>query len=296
MEIRVFSELVSKSRITEECVRKAAKAENDYRESYRREHNQGYATRGNGKGKQAAAALDVLNCQRCEGHHPNRPCRYGSDLCYNCGKLGHLVKDSPHQKNRGTASCGGAGHMLWNCPEKVNQNTSKGQQQGRVFTTMAGDTARSGGLGIGTRWRLMDPVGDVREIVLINNNGNGGSGAQGLMTLETFLKVNPPKIKGTTNPTKADTCFPAMEQGLQAQLVPEEQCVEFATYLLTGEALHWCCGGVGHMLWNYPEKVNQNTSKGQQQGRVFTTMAGDTARFDGLGIGKRKIGNNVLKV
>ncbi|XP_015970018.1 uncharacterized protein LOC107493429 [Arachis duranensis] len=130
MEIRVFSELVNMSHIVEECVRKAAEAENDRRESHRREHNQGYATRGqefkrrgypqyfsqgqnnlamnenfhgNGKGKQAAAAADVLNCQRCEGHHPNRPCRYGLGLCYNCGKLGHLVKYCPHRKNRGTA-------------------------------------------------------------------------------------------------------------------------------------------------------------------------------------------------
>ncbi|XP_016178947.1 uncharacterized protein LOC107621438 [Arachis ipaensis] len=59
------------------------------------------------------------------------------------------------------------------------------------------------------------------------------------MTLATFLKVNPPKFKGTTNLTEADTWFQAMERALQAQLVPEEQCVEFATYLLTGEASHW---------------------------------------------------------
>ncbi|XP_057758252.1 uncharacterized protein LOC130978756 [Arachis stenosperma] len=31
----------------------------------------------------------------------------------------------------------------------------------------------------------------------------------------------------------------AVERALQVQLVPEVQCVEFATYQLTGEALHW---------------------------------------------------------
>ncbi|XP_057757237.1 uncharacterized protein LOC130976395 [Arachis stenosperma] len=31
----------------------------------------------------------------------------------------------------------------------------------------------------------------------------------------------------------------AMERALQAQVVPEGQRVEFATYLLTGEASHW---------------------------------------------------------
>ncbi|XP_015938744.1 uncharacterized protein LOC107464329 [Arachis duranensis] len=45
-EIRVFFELVNKSRVVEECVRKAAVVENDYQESHRREHNQGFAPRG----------------------------------------------------------------------------------------------------------------------------------------------------------------------------------------------------------------------------------------------------------
>ncbi|XP_016206321.1 uncharacterized protein LOC107646668 [Arachis ipaensis] len=43
-----------------------------------------------------------------------------------------------------------------------------------------------------------------------HNGGNGRNGTQGPMTLATFLK-----------------------------LVPEEQCIEFATYLLTREASHW---------------------------------------------------------
>ncbi|XP_015944890.2 uncharacterized protein LOC107470017 [Arachis duranensis] len=59
------------------------------------------------------------------------------------------------------------------------------------------------------------------------------------MTLATFLKVNPPKFKGTTNLTEADAWFQAIERALQAQLVPEEHCIEFATYLLTGEASYW---------------------------------------------------------
>ncbi|XP_057723848.1 uncharacterized protein LOC130939788 [Arachis stenosperma] len=76
----------------------------------------------------------------------------------------------------------------------------------------------------------------------INNNGNGGNGAQDLMTLATFLKVNPPKFKGATNLTEADTWFQAMERALQAQLVLKNQCVEFVTYLLTREASHWWQG------------------------------------------------------
>ncbi|KAL4349980.1 hypothetical protein AHAS_Ahas10G0096200 [Arachis hypogaea] len=95
MEIRVFSELVNKSRTAEECVRKAVEAKNDRRESHRREHNQEYLTRGqefkrkgypqrfsqrrndlatseesqrNGKGKRAAAASNVLSCQSKTGN------------------------------------------------------------------------------------------------------------------------------------------------------------------------------------------------------------------------------------
>ncbi|KAL4344889.1 hypothetical protein AHAS_Ahas11G0223500 [Arachis hypogaea] len=63
-----------------------------------------------------------------------------------------------------------------------------------------------------------------------DNNGNGGDGDNGPMSLATFLKVNPPVFCGTTNPTEADNWFHAMERALQAQHVPEDQYVEFATY------------------------------------------------------------------
>ena len=76
----------------------------------------------------------------------------------------------------------------------------------------------------------------------MNNHGNDGGGVQGPMTLANFLKVNPPKFKGTTGPTEADTWFQAIERALQAQVVPEGQRVEFATYMLTGEASHWWQG------------------------------------------------------
>ncbi|XP_016168086.1 uncharacterized protein LOC107610562 [Arachis ipaensis] len=68
------------------------------------------------------------------------------------------------------------------------------------------------------------------------DNGNGDDRGNGLMTLATFLKINPPIFRGTTNPTEADNWFQAMERALQAQQVPKSQCVEFATYQLTGEA------------------------------------------------------------
>ncbi|XP_016164873.1 uncharacterized protein LOC107607427 [Arachis ipaensis] len=51
-----------------------------------------------------------------------------------------------------------------------------------------------------------------------NHEGNGGNGTQGPITLATILKVNPPKFKGITNLTEADTWFQVMEQARQAQL------------------------------------------------------------------------------
>ncbi|XP_016186025.1 uncharacterized protein LOC107627718 [Arachis ipaensis] len=70
------------------------------------------------------------------------------------------------------------------------------------------------------------------------------------MTLVTFLKVSPPIFKGTTNPTKADNWFQAMEQALQTQQVPEDQCVEFATYQLMGEAQYWWQGTRRLLQWD----------------------------------------------
>ncbi|KAL4316465.1 hypothetical protein AHAS_Ahas15G0287800 [Arachis hypogaea] len=71
------------------------------------------------------------------------------------------------------------------------------------------------------------------------SNGNRSNSENGLMTLATFLKVHPPTFRGTINPTEADNWFQAMERALQAQKIPEDQCVEFATYQLQSEAQYW---------------------------------------------------------
>ncbi|XP_016178284.1 uncharacterized protein LOC107620668 [Arachis ipaensis] len=61
-------------------------------------------------------------------------------------------------------------------------------------------------------------------------------------TLATFLKVNPPKFKGTLVATDADNWFRGIERSLRAQHVLEGQHVEFATYMLEGEAEYWWQG------------------------------------------------------
>ncbi|XP_072052093.1 uncharacterized protein [Arachis hypogaea] len=78
-----------------------------------------------------------------------------------------------------------------------------------------------------------------------NVEGNGDNMGGIPMTLATFLKVHSPTFRGSTNPTEADHWFQAMERALQAQHVPYNQYVEFATYQLAGEAQPWwqveCC-------------------------------------------------------
>ncbi|XP_016199733.1 uncharacterized protein LOC107640747 [Arachis ipaensis] len=65
-----------------------------------------------------------------------------------------------------------------------------------------------------------------------NNIGN----PERPMNLATFLKVNPPKFKGTLVATDADNWFRGIERSLRAQHVPEGHHVEFSTYILEGEA------------------------------------------------------------
>ncbi|KAL4287383.1 hypothetical protein AHAS_Ahas19G0180700 [Arachis hypogaea] len=91
--------------------------------------------------------------------------------------------------------------------------------------------------------RLGQPAGNGNR----NGEGNANDNAEGNgdntggvpMTLAMFLKVHPPTFRGSTNPTKADHWFQAMELALQAQHVPLNQYVEFAAYQLAGEAQPW---------------------------------------------------------
>ncbi|XP_015944710.1 uncharacterized protein LOC107469847 [Arachis duranensis] len=74
-----------------------------------------------------------------------------------------------------------------------------------------------------------------------NDNAEGSRGNTGgtPMTLATFLKVHPPSFRGSTNPTEVNNWFQVMERALQAQHVPHNQYIEFATYQLQEEAQHW---------------------------------------------------------
>ncbi|KAL4328741.1 hypothetical protein AHAS_Ahas13G0230400 [Arachis hypogaea] len=120
MEIRVFSELVNKSRIAKECVRNAAVEKSDNQEFHQRDHHQNLVPRGrgfkqreyaqpfphgrnlvgldddhqgDGRRKQTRDTSEELTCQKCGRYHPNRPCRIGLGVCYKYGLPGHVSRN-----------------------------------------------------------------------------------------------------------------------------------------------------------------------------------------------------------
>ncbi|XP_016184932.1 uncharacterized protein LOC107626544 [Arachis ipaensis] len=87
MEIRVFSELVNKSQRAEECVRKAVVAENDNRESCRRDHHQNLVPK--------SQEFKRTGNYRLDRQHKNK-----QGLCYRCRSPGHMVRDCSSLRGR----------------------------------------------------------------------------------------------------------------------------------------------------------------------------------------------------
>ena len=50
-----------------------------------------------------------------------RNCTQDGDqpVCYNCNKIGHLMKDCPNAGTKTCYKCGGIGHILKDCPSRV---------------------------------------------------------------------------------------------------------------------------------------------------------------------------------
>ncbi|XP_057733854.1 uncharacterized protein LOC130949036 [Arachis stenosperma] len=113
MEIRVFSELVNKSSVAEECVRKATAEKGSLRVPFQRTPGRNFALRGKRFGKQPQ---QDLNCQRCGKYHSGVPCRSELGVCYFCGHPDHLAS---------------------NCPKKKKYEIGRTQRPGRVYTTSA---------------------------------------------------------------------------------------------------------------------------------------------------------------
>ncbi|XP_015969925.1 uncharacterized protein LOC107493342 [Arachis duranensis] len=99
------------------------------------------------------------------------------------------------------------------------------------------------------------------------------------MSLATFLKVKPPKFKGTVVATDVDNWFRAIERSLRAQHVPEGQHVEFATYMLEGEAEHWW-QGIQRLLQQEEGDIPWNTFKDEFYKKYFPRAARDAKEME----------------
>ncbi|MED6185141.1 hypothetical protein PIB30_054130 [Stylosanthes scabra] len=67
-------------------------------------------------------------------------------------------------------------------------------------------------------------------------NRDGLTAGNRVVSLTEFMKLRPSQFSGMTDLSEADDWFDEMERALRAQQVPEGRRVEFAAYLLQGDA------------------------------------------------------------
>ncbi|XP_016192319.1 uncharacterized protein LOC107633194 [Arachis ipaensis] len=111
------------------------------------------------------------------------------------------------------------------------------------------------------------------------NNENNLGHLERPMTLATFLKVNPPKFKGTLVATDADNWFRGIERSLRAQHVPEGQHMEFATYMLEGEVKHWW-QGIQRLLQQNENDIPWDTFRDEFYKKYFLGVARDAKEME----------------
>ncbi|XP_015940105.1 uncharacterized protein LOC107465644 [Arachis duranensis] len=148
LEIRIFSELVNKTRVVEECAKKVATSRNTRGENNNRGRGKyfpprsqnfkrgGYAHQSQGglrrngydqyrpvrgRGNQSKASLDSI-CNCCRHYYlSNDSCKLGIGGCFTCGIPGPIARDCPRRKT-----------------PNAGQN-----QQGRVFVVITQDAAKA---------------------------------------------------------------------------------------------------------------------------------------------------------
>ncbi|XP_016177825.1 uncharacterized protein LOC107620125 [Arachis ipaensis] len=146
LEILIFSELVNKARVIEECAKMVASSRDTRGGNTNRGCGKYFQSRGQnfkrgghapqGQGNVRRPTFDQyhqargrsnqsktfpnLTCDCCGRFHPNDSCKIGIGGCFNCGLPGHIARDC----TRGRKT------------QNVGQN-----QQGRVFAVNANDAA-----------------------------------------------------------------------------------------------------------------------------------------------------------
>ncbi|XP_057734431.1 uncharacterized protein LOC130949828 [Arachis stenosperma] len=150
-----FAELVNKSKLVEECIKKVTVVKvsrqgfpprrlSNHQTAGRSVHFKARGIRqcknlqvGNitdrrmgknggkvrqGNGKRAHQAYINTACKYCRKEHDNRSCQFGSPKCYACRELGHIAKD---------------------CPKGFTRNPVSTQHQGRVFAITIDNVVQS---------------------------------------------------------------------------------------------------------------------------------------------------------
>ncbi|XP_016169579.1 uncharacterized protein LOC107612333 [Arachis ipaensis] len=148
LEIRIFSDLVNKARVIEECAKIVASSRDTYggntsrgRGNYFQPRGQNFKRlghapqgqggfrkntydqyqRGKGRGNQSKVSPD-LTCDHCGRFHPYDSCKIGIGGCFNCGLPSHIARD---------------------CTRGKNPNVGQSQHQGRVFVVNAKDATKA---------------------------------------------------------------------------------------------------------------------------------------------------------
>ncbi|MED6142197.1 hypothetical protein PIB30_111440, partial [Stylosanthes scabra] len=80
------------------CLRRFPPTGNSFPQNVANSSNQ----QNSGKGLQQVRTGGA--CNRCTKYHGNKPCQFGTGVCYTCGRLGHISRDCPNKKEGVTSS------------------------------------------------------------------------------------------------------------------------------------------------------------------------------------------------